>query len=355
MRVLYDYQAFMQRAGGVSRYFADLIGALNDIDGFEGVVPPFFSDNEFLESRMTFLTGHHFKGKERIMGAVNRMREGHELKQPFDVFHPTYYHPYFLPRLRRPFVVTVHDMIHELFSGEQVRDDGTARNKRKLCAGAAKIITASQRTKADLCSLLRIPETRVRVIPHATRLRYSGEPRLVRQPYLLYVGARDGYKNFATFLKAAGQVLSRDGVELVCVGGGIFTRTERDAMRTNGLSGRVHHFLAPASAHLASLYHFASLFCYPSLYEGFGIPLLEAFSCGCPVAASNTSSIPEVAGDAAELFEPGHADSIAAALDRVLSDSVHAACLVAKGSRRLRSFSWERSARQTLDVYREAS
>ena len=139
------------------------------------------------------------------------------------------------------------------------------------------------------------------------------------------------------------------------MGGGVFTHGERECVNRHGLSGRVHHFLFPTLAHLSSLYHFASLFCYPSLYEGFGIPILEAFASGCPVAASASSSIPEVAGDSAELFEPRQVDSIAAALQRILGNSSLAAELVAKGCERVRTFSWERSARSTLEIYQEVS
>jgi len=105
---------------------------------------------------------------------------------------------------------------------------------------------------------------------------------------------------------------------------------------------------------LASLYHFASVFCYPSLYEGFGFPLIEAFACGCPVAASHTSSIPEVAGDAAEYFEPAAVDSMASALDRILADAGRAEALRLAGGRRLSLFSWEEAAQETLEAYRQA-
>ena len=355
MRVLYDYQAFMQHYGGVSRYFVELTDALTHIDGFEAWIPPPFSDNEFLHTRMTLVTRRHFKGKERIMGVMNRVRERKALKRAYDVFHPTYYNPYFLANLRRPFVVTVHDMIHEIFSRDMVRDDGTARHKRELCARASMIIAVSGNTKYDLCRLLGVPEAKVKVIPHATNLRYSGERPLFERPYVLYVGARSGYKNFGTFLKAAGMILARCDADLVCAGGGSFTPSENDWIRYCGLMGRVHHVSSPSTPHLASLYHFAGLFCYPSLYEGFGIPLLEAFACGCPVAASATSCLPEVGRDAVEFFDPVHAESIATGMERVLRDSSHAAKLRARGLKRLGDFSWEKSAQETLKVYREAS
>ena len=354
MRVLYDYQAFMQRRGGVSRYFAELIDAMSRMEGFETSLPPIFSDNEYLAGRKTLLTRGSFRGKVRIMTALNQVFAARALRGDFDVFHPTYYRPYFLKSLKRPFVVTVHDMIHELFPA-YVRDDGTAANKRLLCRHASRIIAVSDNTRNDLCRLLAVPPEKVTVIHHATSLRYDDSPRLVERPYILYVGERSGYKNFAALLEAALLLLPRHGVDLVCAGGGDFSRAEMETMKMHRIADRVRHFEGPTAPQLASLYHFASLFVYPSLYEGFGFPLLEAFSCGCPVAASRSSSIPEVVGPAAELFDPGSIESVAAAIGRVLDSPSRSAELAQAGITRLRSFSWKSSAQKTLDVYRAVS
>ncbi|MGA2642914.1 MAG: glycosyltransferase family 1 protein [Spirochaetia bacterium] len=354
MRVLYDYQAFMQRHGGVSRYFAELIGALSRMEGFEAKLPEMYSDNEYLRHKRTLLTRRSFKGKVRIMAALNHLWAAQALRGEFEIFHPTYYRPYFLKFLRRPFVVTVHDMIHELYP-EHVRDDGTAKNKKLLCRRASLIIAVSANTKNDLCRLLDVPPEKVTVIPHATSLSFDGSPRLVDRPYLLHVGGRSGYKNFAALLEAAALLLPRHGLDLVCAGGEDFSRAEVAAMREHGIADRVRHFKALSAGQLTSLYHFASVFVYPSLYEGFGLPLLEAFACGCPVAASRSSCIPEVAGDAAEIFDPRLVDSVAAAVERVLCNPSRSRQLVEAGMARLSFFSWEKTAAKTLEVYRKAS
>jgi len=354
MRVLYDYQAFLQRQGGVSRYFAELIRALEALPEFEATIPLFFSDNGYLQERKTLLTRRHFKGKERIMDALNLVGARRALSGSFDVFHPTYYRPYFLGRLDRPFVLTVHDMIHEAFGGPEVRDDGTAKNKHELCRKASRIIAVSQSTKSDLCRLLGVPPEKVTVIHHATRMSYRGEPRVHSRPYFLFVGARSGYKNFARFITAAGSVLRRAGGDIVCAGGGSLTRNEREQIHRVGLEGRVAHYGFCTPEELVSLYHFAIALCYPSLYEGFGLPILEAFACGCPVAASGVSSIPEVAGEAAVLFDPLSAESMASALELVMTDSSRRDQLVQAGAKRLQAFSWEVSARKTYAVYQEA-
>ncbi len=354
MRVLYDYQAFMQRRGGVSRYFAELIDAMSRTEGFEASLPSIFSDNEYLEGKKALLTRGSFRGKVRIMTALNQVAAVRALRGDFDVFHPTYYRPYFLKSLKRPFVITVHDMIHELFPGH-VRDDGTAVNKRLLCRQASRIIAVSDNTKNDVCRLLDVAPEKITVIHHATSLRYDDSPRLVERPYILHVGERSGYKNFAALLEAVPLLLHRHGVDLVCAGGGNFSRAELELMEVRGIADRVRHFEGPSAPQLGNLYHFASLFVYPSLYEGFGLPLLEAFSCGCPVAASRRSSIPEVVGSAAELFDPASVESIAATIERVLDSSSRSAQLAQAGTVRLRSFSWEKAAQKTLDVYRAAA
>ncbi len=125
-------------------------------------------------------------------------------------------------------------------------------------------------------------------------------------------------------------------------------------VRSAGLDSRLVHRESASASTLANLYHFADALCYPSLSEGFGLPLLEAFSCGCPVAASDSSSIPEVAGSAALLFDPRSVESITAALERVVSDQALRARLVAAGTARLAGFSWAETARRTLAVYEEA-
>jgi len=350
MRVLYDYQGFMQRYGGVSRYFVELTRAMRRLGGFEALIPGFFTDNQYLENSRAFLTRRPFKGKTRIMAALNRSISRHSLSYDFDLFHPTYFNPYFLTKLDKPFVVTVHDMIHELFDGGHVRDDGTAANTRLLCNRAAAVIAVSRNTKDDLCRLLGIPEEKVRVVYHATELTYAGEARLHDSPYLLFVGERGGYKNFAPFAASVAPVLLRRGLDLVCAGGGPLSQKERALLSGLMIVDKVVQLSFADPGTLASLYHFAEVFCYPSLYEGFGIPLLEAFSCGCPVAASSTSCFPEIAGPAAEYFDPRDSSSIEAAVEWAAFGRRDE--LVRLGRERLSLYSWERSAAATLDVYR---
>jgi len=174
------------------------------------------------------------------------------------------------------------------------------------------------------------------------------------RPFILFVGARGGYKNFDRLLQAyAGRSILHESYDLVAFGGGDFSGNERALVRSLGLNENQVRQLGGDDAVLSVLYQQASLFVYPSLYEGFGIPPLEAMSLDCPVICSNTSSMPEVVGNAAVQFNPHDIDSIANALEAVITNPTLQADLRQRGRERLHAFSWHRCALETLNVYRK--
>src|SRR5205085_2468268 len=173
--------------------------------------------------------------------------------------------------------------------------------------------------------------------------------------YSLHVGARAGYKNFAGLLSA----FARAGASLagasLCVVGPPFAPGEQRRIAELGLAGRVEHYGQVDDNHLAKLYRCSVALVYPSLYEGFGIPPVEAMSCGTAVVAANRSSIPEVVGDAALLFDPDSADELTEALILLARDPSARESLAARGRERARLFSWEDTASRTLAVYRSVA
>jgi glycosyltransferase involved in cell wall biosynthesis len=354
VKVLYDYQGFMQRHGGVSRYFVELTAAMKALGGFEAVIPSFYTDNQYLSHKKVFLTGRPFKGKVRVMSALNKVISRRSLASSYDLFHPTYFQAYFLSYLKSPFVITVHDLIHHMYGGEYVRDDGTRLNMQTLCARAARIIAVSEATKDDLCRLVDVPDSKVGVIHHGTNLCYHGEECLHAGRYILYVGERDGYKNFSFLLSAVAPVLKSELLDLVCVGLRSFNGAEKALIKHLDVSPRVHHVQVTTSGELASLYHFASAFCYPSLHEGFGIPLIEAFSCGCPAVASAIPAFKEVSGDAAEYFDPTDPVSVRSSIQKVVLHPQKSGDLVRKGYDRVKMYTWEKAAKATVAVYQGA-
>ncbi len=363
MNILYDHQAFtLQRFGGVSRYFAELIRMLSLRPGVRVDLGVFRSLNEHLLSatgRPGLRAGRWARGGAgaealRLMnGAVSLW---HLSTGRHQVFHPTYYNPYFLRHVgRTPFVVTVFDMIHELMPEVlPPTEAGVIRRKRLLVGAATHIVAISHTTKRDLVRLYGIDEKRISVIHLAHSLEprtHAGSGLSLPGEYILFVGKRAGYKNFATFLEAAAPILlRRSALHLLCVGGGPFTDTERAECARLGIADRAT-VISVTDADLPTVYTNARMFVFPSRYEGFGIPLLEAFACRCPVAAADTDCFREICEDAAVYFPPDDAAAMASVITRLLDDVPLVAELREKGTIRSGRFSWTQTADRTLEVY----
>ncbi len=219
---------------------------------------------------------------------------------------------------------------------------------------AAKVIAISESTKTDLIEIFDVDASKIEVIYLASALvndPASEASISCPEKYLLFVGRRGGYKNFATFFEAAIELLKNDSdLYIVCAGGGRFTSAEVGLFNSTGLASRIVQYDISDST-LAQLYRSAQCFVFPSLYEGFGIPVLEAFSCGCPLLCSNVSSLPEIAGGAALLFDPHSPESIYAALTQVLNSASLQQQLRDAGHLREKQFSWEKTARDTKKLY----
>lgn len=356
MKVLFDHQVFSyQSQGGVSRYFSEIVHGL-ELAGHEADRGWRWSPNRYLPGP-DLLGNLRFKGKAALRALGNHRVSVRKLAGAWDVFHPTYYDPYFLTLLQgRPFVLTIHDMTHELFPGDLVDSDVVPSRKKLLANRAAQVIAVSESTKADAVRLLGLDPSRVTVIAHGNSLRpgiISVTPSASPGPYWLYVGARKTYKDFLVLVAALGlREASRRGDRLVMVGGGPVTRDEAAALAAAGLNGRWLQTDCSESE-LAGWYQDALALVYPSRYEGFGLPLVEAMAWGCPVVSSRASCLPEVAGEAALYFTPGAADELVTCLERVtIPRERHR--LVAAGRVRETSFTWESAVNQTLGVYRKA-
>ncbi len=367
MKIAYDHQTFtLQDYGGISRYFFELLDYFHRTGRAEFELWVRYSNNHYLEGAgfarpKRFWPGSAFRGKVRLIDRLNRPRSRRGLAaQAFDIFHPTYFDPYFLGSIgRKPFVLSVHDMIHEVYPGLFTRRDKTPVWMRAVAGRAARILADSQNTKEDIIRLLGIDGERIDVVHLAGGLeRPAGSDAAalsgVPEKYLLFVGGRLDYKNFRPFARAvAPLLLDEPALGVVCAGGGPLRRQERRFLRALGVEDR---FLQRDidDRTLASVYAAARVFVYPSLYEGFGVPILEAFSCACPVALSRASSFPEVAGEAGLYFDPADEASIRETVRRALDDAGLRDSLRAKGREQLKKFSWAKTAEETLAVYEKA-
>ena len=363
MRVLYDHQIFCrQRFGGISRYFTSLMSHLSEAGMASPILPFRWTQNHhLLETGFAhvheLLPGIEFRGKRRLLNFLDqRMVTAALAEGNYDLFHPTYFDDYYLPIPRgRKFILTVHDMAIERLPDYFPNEGGERRRKKALAEAAAMIITVSEHTRQDLISLSGIePEKVVTIHLGSPALNTEANSSIpLPDRYVLFVGERYAYKNFSRFARAMAGVMQRDpSLHLFCVGGAAPQGLLDASLEKAQAEGRAH-WKRVDDATLAQLYRKAAAFVFPSLYEGFGIPILEAFRMGCPAVLSNASCLPEIAGDAAEYFDPFDCAAIAQAIERVLRDDQRATALREKGFSRERDFSWYNMAEKTAQVYRK--
>jgi glycosyltransferase involved in cell wall biosynthesis len=292
------------------------------------------------------------------------------LRERADLFHSPHY---VLPALTPcRSVVTIHDCIHLRFPQYLPNRLGYVYARSFLWLAthrSNRVLTVSEASKRDILEYFRIPPEKIDVIYNGIDERFSQEPAVedvdrVREryrldgPFVLYAGNIKPHKNLGRLI-AAFDILRRGGpefeeVKLVIIGDEISKYAAlRHAVHRHKLHKHVRFFGFVPARTLAILYRLAAVFVFPSLYEGFGLPPLEAMASGTPVITSNVSSLPEVVGDAAILIDPLQPDAIADALRRVLSDTALRDDLRRRGLERARHFSWEQSVRRVRQIYGE--
>jgi glycosyltransferase involved in cell wall biosynthesis len=306
----------------------------------------------------------HYSVREQlsIPAALARIRA--------NVFHAPHY--VVSPLTRCPYVVTIHDCIHLRFPQYLPNRLAStyARHVMQMAARRARrVLTVSNASKEDILHYLRVPSDKVEVIYNALDTRLATPPTddeiarvreryLLTSPFILYAGNVKPHKNVDRLIEAY-SILRRRGIDqpkLLIIGDQVskFPNLRRLVHR-HQLHPHVRFLGFVPEATLAALYRLASVFVFPSLYEGFGLPPLEAMAAGTPVVTSNVSSLPEVVGDAAVLVDPMDAGAIADAMARVLGDAALRAELIARGLERVKAFSWDRSVSRVREIYREVA
>ncbi len=383
MKILYDHQIFqMQKFGGISRYFHELFTQFSNNTELEFELSLLYSDNVYMKDFVKLLEkksnqnfynslfwGADFKGKYRFykmffekkhrLPNYNQLNKEHTIKKiiegDYDIFHATYYDDYFLKYIGdKPFVITVHDLIHQIFP-EYFLGENIDKNIN-LLQRASKIITISNNTKKDLMDFYNISEEKISVIYHASSLVQKENlsehfQKSIPQNYILYVGTRALYKNFYFLVEAFSKIKNLyPNLKLVCTGNA-FSEVENVFFEKLKIKDSIIQYFVNDDQ-LIYLYQNAKCFIFPSLYEGFGIPILEAFENKCCTLLSNTSCMKEIAKDAAIYFNPKDINSLTENLIKILSDSNLRTELIAKGLQRVNDFSWEMSALNTFQVYK---
>ncbi len=359
LRIGIDVNPLVRRRGGVGWYVARLVEGLAVQDG----------ENEYrlyadrpVEAGALGLPAARWRsvvaGRWNLRRAVRRDR--------VDVFHGTNFR--LRARGRLGSVVTIHDLSAERLPGLGGRRFGqrlASARTRWTARRADRVIVHSESGAADVADCFGIAPERIVVVPLGVGPEFFPEPpplqdavraRLApgREGFILFCGSLEPRKDVPTLLRAFAMVPGgRDRYRLVLAGGGGRASAEIATLISRlGLGDAVTLEGYLEVPQLRALYSAAALFVLPSLYEGFGLPVLEAMACGTPVIAANTSSLPEVVGDAGLLVPPGNPGALSEAMARVLQDPVLAADLRRRGFERAKRFTWEETAARTLAVYR---
>ncbi len=365
MRLAFDYQIFaLQAYGGISRYFARLAQGLLDRGQQVRIFAPLHKNVHLTELPKQAVSGRYISvyppKARRLVLAYNQFRIGQAIaRSKPDLVHETYFSQRGSAPRACPTVITVYDMIYELFPDAFSARDNTAADKRIAIGRADHVICISENTKIDLMRLHGTPAAKISVVhlgfDQFVSPEHGQKPGVpAGRPFLLYVGERSrSYKNFIGFLKAVASSgrLSGD-FDIVAFGEAEFSAGELKVISSLGFGENQVRQHSGSDAVLGSFYGAARAFVYPSLYEGFGIPPLEAMAHGCPVISSNASSMPEVIGSAGAYFDPGDTDEMRQVIESVVYSDSRIDALRRAGAERLKVFSWDKCTRETLDIYK---
>lgn len=374
MKVLYDSTCFSQEYGGVSRYYCEMTRRLPE--GIKAVIPlkqtvnrylqaePFFvprmkgSVHDFVRERLhgwympgvsclhrvlSFISPKMFPSGERInRQAIEQAVAGGD----YDLYHvtgPNYYDKLWKKvKARKPIVVTVHDLIFDKI----MKDRRVIRGRRGLLGTADAIIAVSEFTKNEIVEFYGVRPEKIFVVHHG--ITFKVEAPVGDKGFLLYVGQRRGYKNWEWFVRAVAPLMIESGLRLVCTGNAFATKEER-LLKSLGIRElSTAQFVADKD--MPRLYAEATAFVYPSECEGFGLPILDAWACGCPVVLSRSSCFPEIARGAASYFDLGDENGLREAIRQVQGE--FRAAWAKKGFAELTRFSWEQCAMLTAEVYK---
>jgi len=357
VRLAFDEQIFVaQHYGGISRLFAELSKQFLRDDALEVDLLPLDAPvvNRYL------LDEPHLRDRLKVtdagttVAALARYFVRMRPRTSVDVIHNTFYLPHGLagyPKARR--VVTVHDMIPELLPKSRRRLDFITL-KRRYVMSADHVICVSEATRNDMLRVYGDIKAPISVVYHGVDPIFRpGDPRVPGLPdrYLLFVGNRGQYKDANVLLKAFASLRAKDDtLDLVFTGGGAFSRAERAQHQELRIADRISQVSLKDTA-MSGAYGNALMCVFPSRFEGFGLPALEAMACGTPAVLARSTSLPEVGGTAAAYFEPGRSDQLAETMTDILGDQTLRSRMGLAGLERAGQFIWSKTAERTAGVY----
>ncbi len=370
MTIYVDVSAAVHGKAGLSRYALNLVTALEPLLGerlalFQNSLGRLGPLDGWPPSRVAGVPWGYKPWRALVLARALARWPMHGLLEQARLFHAT---EHLLPPLDGvPTVMTVHDLIFERFPFYHKRYNYLyLRTAMPLfCRNAERIIAPSAHTKQDLVDCYRLDPARIVVIPEAAAPHFVPQtPERVAavrgqyglpERYALAVGTLEPRKNLTRLIEACGPLFEADLLDaLVLVGGrGWLCESFFEHLASSPWRDRVILPGFVADADLPAVYAGAAVTVQPSLYEGFGLPVLEAMACGSPVCASDTSSLPEVGGDVALYFDPTEVEAISDAIHTVVTDPARQQEMCRAGVARSRQFTWEETARQTMQLYEE--
>jgi len=361
MRIIYDHNIFWsQKFGGISRYFVNLLKNIQKKNNIDlRVIAPFYRNiylkNEIDKKKIVGLylkkeipkTSFMFKSFNKFF-FKNFV---HSYKP--SLIHSTYYNEN-IDKKTTPLIITVYDLIHEKLG---IENNTKILPKLKSLKLADHIVSISEKTKKDLMKFYNIDKDKISVIYLGSNHALTNQKILnnanSEKPFILYVGSREKYKNFEFFLKgySISEKLKND-FDLLLFGGGKLSVYEKKKINEYKLHNKVFH-KEGTDEELYQLYKTAKVFIFPSIYEGFGLPLVEAMANDCPVICSNIDVFKEIAGNAAEYFDPSNVENFKAKIEEVIYSNTRLQELKSLGKMKSRNYDWEKCADETIKIYKK--
>tara|TARA_Y100000768_G_C23987719_1_gene690006 strand:- start:769 stop:1857 length:1089 start_codon:yes stop_codon:yes gene_type:complete len=355
--ILCNSQFFHQRFGGVTRYSSCLIEKMiNDNINFK-ICSPIFKNNFLKTINKKYIYGLYFSKYPNIffLRLLNNFFSNFFLKGKKENLIHFMYDPEYLYKLNsNKKIITIHDTIHEKFN--LVYKDNFINKRKKILETMDKIICVSENTKKDLLNFYNLTPDKIEVI-------YNGSDHLIpikniqnlkisiEKPYILYVGSRSKYKNFNLFIEAFSKSKKiYDNFDVICFGGGNFSNLEINLLKKFKVLNKIK-LVHGDDKKLKSCYQNASLFIYPSLYEGFGISVLEAMHEGCPTVVSDIPVFREILDNKSYFFDPKNFENLIFNMETILFDSEIKNNLISYGRTDSKKYTWAKCYNKTIGLY----
>jgi len=359
VKIVFDYQIFyQQKYGGISNYFSCLALELNKLDAKIKIISPIHKNEniEILPKELVIGNKLFYPYKlNKYVDKLNHLLSSKILeKEKPEIIHKTYFSNKEITSKAKK-IITYYDLTHELFSHN--KDQNFIKLKKQNAFDADHIICPSNKVKKDIIDFHNLDPKKISVTYFSSNFEKINQLVVPSKKkfsnYLLFVGSRSGYKNFARFIKAfsISKNLTKD-FKILVFGGENKKIEGLHLLKKYNLNENLIKFIEGTNNELSEIYKHVSALIYPSMYEGFGIPIIEAMRNGCPVICSNGGALKEVGGDSLFYFEPTNVEDICNTIEKVVYSDLLIKKLVEYGLRRCDLFSWSKCAKETFEIYK---